>query len=243
MLLIIALSMMITPLLFILYDQVSKRLADPTGPSAEPDEIDHSGPVIIAGIGRFGQIVNRLVTASGFSTVVLDHDMETIQLMRRFGFVAFWETPHARDLKAAGLDNASVLVAAMDEPEKVTTLVAHARRHRPDLHIVARAHDRHHVYELYQAGANDIVREMFDSSLRAGRYVLENVGLTEFEAAAAEQTFYTHDRMTVRELAQLWDPEVPASENPAYIARAKELHKDLETALMSRASELQKESA
>ena len=125
----------------------------------------------------------------------------------------------------------------------MTKLVAYARKERPDLHIIARAYDRNQVYELYQAGANDIVREMFDSSLRAGRYVLENAGLTEFEASAAEQTFYAHDRQTVRELAELWDPKVPTTQNSAYIAKAKELQKDLETALMTRASEIQKKRA
>jgi CPA2 family monovalent cation:H+ antiporter-2 len=90
------------------------------------------------------------------------------------------------------------------------------------------------VYRLFQAGANDIVREMFDSSLRAGRYVLENIGLSEYEAAEAERLFYQHDRETVRQLAELWDPSRPVSQNPAYVARAKELQKELETAILSR---------
>ncbi len=243
LLLIIALSMLITPLLFILYDMLSARMTD-KGPDHEPDEIDVEGPVIIAGIGRFGQIVNRLVQASGFRTVVLDHNMETIQLMRRFGFKGFLGDPTRPELlKAAGLAKARVLVAAMDDPEQVTKLVAYARRERPDLHIVARAYDRQHVYRLYQAGADDIVREMFDGSLRAGRYVLENMGLSDFEAAGAEQTFYHHDRYSVRELAQLWKPQVPAAENAEYIKRAQELEKELETALLARAEADDKKSA
>jgi CPA2 family monovalent cation:H+ antiporter-2 len=237
LLLVIALSMLITPLMFILYDVMSKRMGDPTTAHPE-DEIDHEGPVIIAGIGRFGQMVNRLVQASGFNTVVLDTDMETIQLMRRFGFKGFLGDPTRPDvLRAAGLENARVLVVSVDDKEAAIKLTAYARRQRPDLHIVARAYDRNHVYRLFQAGANDIVREMFDGSLRAGRYVLENVGLSEFEAAEAQQTFYHHDRLALKELAQLWDPQVPASENEAYVARAKELEKDLETALLSRASQ------
>jgi len=237
LLLVIALTMLITPLLFILYEILSKRHSEGK-PAPEYDEIDAEGPIIIAGIGRFGQIVNRLVRASGFKTVVLDNDMETIQLMRRFGVKSFLGDPTRPELlKAAGLDQAQVLVAAMDAPEQVTKLVAYARRLRPDLHIIARAHDRHQVFELYRAGADDIVREMFDSSLRAGRYVLENVGLSEYEAARAEKTFYAHDRVTVRELARLWDPSVPTSENAAYIARAKELERDLEAALMALADE------
>jgi CPA2 family monovalent cation:H+ antiporter-2 len=104
---------------------------------------------------------------------------------------------------------------------------------RPDLHIVARARDRAHVYQLYQAGANDIVREVFDSALRAGRYVLENIGMSEYEAAIAQETFYHHDRQTVRELAALWDPQIPAAENAPYLKRARELEKELETKLFT----------
>ncbi|WP_163850954.1 monovalent cation:proton antiporter-2 (CPA2) family protein [Pseudooceanicola aestuarii] len=233
LLLVVALTMLLTPLFFILYDWLSSRMSD-GGEAQEPDEIDDAGPVIIAGIGRFGQIVNRLVQSVGFHTVVLDHDMETVELMRRFGFKGYFGDPTRPDiLHAAGLHRARVLVAAMDSPESVTRLVAYARSQRPDLHIIARAYDRTHVYKLYQAGADDIVRETFDSSLRAGRYVLENIGLTEYEASEAEKTFFHHDRMTVRELAELWDPEIPTSRNVEYIARAKELEKELETALLS----------
>jgi CPA2 family monovalent cation:H+ antiporter-2 len=237
LLLVIALSMLITPLMFILYEVMAKRMGD-SAAIHPADEIDHEGPVIIAGIGRFGQMVNRLVQASGFNTVVLDTDMETIQLMRRFGFKGFLGDPTRPDvLRAAGLETARVLVVSVDDKEAAIKLTAYARRQRPDLHIVARAYDRNHVYRLFQAGANDIVREMFDGSLRAGRYVLENVGLSEFEAAEAQQTFYHHDRLALKELAQLWDPNVPASQNEAYVARAKELEKELETALLSRATQ------
>ena len=194
--------------------------------------------MIIAGIGRFGQIVNRLVQANGFNTVVLDHDMETIAVMRRFGFKGFLGDPTRPDiLRAAGLESARVLVVALDDPGAAIKLVQYARKLRPELHIVARARDRTQVYRLYQAGADDIVRELFDGSLRAGRYVLENMGLSEYEASEAERIFYHHDRHSVQELAQLWDPEVPASQNPAYLARAKELQKELETAFLSRDAE------
>ncbi|MEO0566959.1 MAG: cation:proton antiporter [Pseudomonadota bacterium] len=237
LLLVVAISMLITPLLFILYDYLSHRMSD--GIEAhEPDEIDSTGPVIIAGIGRFGQVVNRIVRSSGFDTVVLDHDLEAIQRMRRFGIKAFLGDPGRPELlHAAGLKDARVLVAALDDAKATERLVAFARRERPDLHIVARARDRTHVFQLYQAGANDIVRELFDSSLRAGRYVLENVGLSEYEASELEKTFYHYDRRSVRDLAALWDPNVPTIENTAYISRAKELEAELQTMLLSQLEE------
>ncbi len=232
-LLIIAMSMLVTPLLFITYDQLSKRIAQNN--TEEEDEVDAQGTVIIAGIGRFGQIVNRLLQSAGFSTVVIDNDLPTVQMMRKFGFRGFFGDPTRPDLlAAAGLDDARVLVVAINDKASAVKLVTYARKARPDLHIIARAHDRVHVYELYAAGANDIVRELFDSSLRAGRYALENLGLTEFEAAEAETMFFEHDRAAVRELAELWRPGVPLADNPEYVALAKKLNNDLETALGTR---------
>lgn len=243
LLLVVALSMLITPLLFILYDQISKRFDTKAGPIVA-DEIDEQGIVIIAGVGRFGQIVNRLVQASGFRTVVLDHNPETIAVMRRFGFKAFLGDPTRADiLRKAGLRDAKVLVVALDDRQAALQLIAYARKERPDLHIVTRAHDRTDVYKHYQAGANDIVREMFDSSLRAGRYVLENLGLSDYEAAEAQRMFYSHDRQSIRELAALWRPDILPSENKAYVARAKELQKDLETAFLNRIDDEEKKRA
>ncbi|MGO4915726.1 monovalent cation:proton antiporter-2 (CPA2) family protein [Pseudogemmobacter sp. W21_MBD1_M6] len=233
LLLVIALSMLLAPLAFIAYEVIAKRMIE-AGTITAPDEIDDQQPVIIAGIGRFGQVVNRLVQSAGFKTTVLDHDLETITLMRRFGFKSFFGDPTRPELlNAAGLATARVLVVALDDRDATNRLVKFARRQRPDLHIVARARDRVHVFELYEAGANDIVREMFDSSLRAGRYVLEQMGLSDYDAAEQEKMFFKMDRLSVRELAPLWKPGVPTHENEAYVARARELNKDLEAALVA----------
>lgn len=235
-LLIIALSMLLTPLFFILHDQIVKRLSEETEALPE-DEIEDRQPIIIAGVGRFGQVVNRMVTSSGFKTTVIDNDMATIQLLRRFGFKGYIGDPTRPDLlKAAGLDQAKILVAALDDKDATTRLVAHARRERADLHIVARAYDRQHVFELYRAGADDIVREMFDSSLRAARYVLENVGLSKTEAYELERLFFDLDRKSVSELARVWKPGVPIEKNAEYMTLARTLNRDLETALMTRSS-------
>lgn len=230
-LLVISLSMLLTPLLFIGYERLSLYLRA-RAPEPAPDMIDEKGRVIIAGIGRFGQVVNRLVRMSGLSTVVLDSDMGTIETMRRFGVKGFFGDPSRPELlEAAGLREADVLVVAVDDRDNATKIVAFARGQRPDLHIVARARDRVHVYELFQAGANDIVRETFDSSIRAGRYVLENMGFTEYEAAKLSQAYFRVDRAAMRDLAELWVPGQPVHLNDAYVERAKQLDRDLEVAL------------
>ncbi|MFZ3582284.1 cation:proton antiporter [Loktanella sp. DJP18] len=233
LLLVIALSMLVTPLLFIGFDWLTQRMDDQE--DHEHDEVDEQGTVIIAGIGRFGQMANRLIQSAGFSTVVIDNDLPAVQMMRKFGYRGFFGDPTRPDLlAAAGIQDARVMLVAVDDKDTATKLVAYVRKVRPDIHIIARARDRVHVYELYAAGANDIVREMFDSSLRAGRYALENLGLTDFEAAETETMFYHSDRDMVRELAELWKPGVAVADNPAYVARARQLDNDLEIALAAR---------
>ena len=235
-LLVIALTMLATPLLFILHEQVTRRLTE-TAAADAPDDIEEQQPIIIAGVGRFGQVINRMVTMSGFQTTVLDHDLKLIQLMRRFGFKGYFGDPTRPEiLMAAGLDKARILVAALDDPDANLKLIRYARERRPDLHIIARARDRVNVYQLYRSGANDIVRETFDSSLRAARYVLENTGLSEYEAAELERIFYRLDRASLRELAEVWKPGVPLDENPDYVQLSRELNRNLENALMERFS-------
>lgn len=234
LLLAVAFTMLLSPLFFILHDRLSKYSTD-AGETQTHDEIDEENPIIIVGIGRFGQVVNRMITASGFKTTVLDHDLRTIQLMRKFGFKGYFGDPTRPDLlRAAGLTNARALLVCLDDRAAALRLVSYARKERPDLFIVSRARDRIHVYELHAAGADEIVRETFDSSLRVGRYALERLGIPDFEAAELERRFSKLDRQATRELASVWKPGVPVDRIPEYIELAKELNKDLETALLSR---------
>lgn len=235
-LLVIALSMLATPLLFILSDFISRRLAEERA-SDLADEISEQQPIIIAGVGRFGQVVNRLITMSGVKTTVLDHDLEVIQLMRRFGFKGYFGDPTRPEiLTAAGLDKAQVLVAALDDPEANLRLVRYAKEKRPDIVIIARARDRVNVFQLYEARADHIVRETFDSSLRAGRYVLEQVGLSPYEASELERIFYRLDRAHLRQLAEVWKPGVPVEQNTEYMQMSRDLNRQLENALIERFS-------
>ena len=228
----ISLSMLLTPLLFFGYEFLSRRAAA-RHPEHPADQIDEKGAVIIVGIGRFGQVINRLVRHSGVPTVVLDSDMAMIETMRRFGVKGYYGDPSRPELlEAAGLAEAQVLVVAVDDTAVANKIVRFARAKRPDIHIVARARDRISVYELYQSGANDIVRETFDSSLRAGRYVLENMGFSEYEASSLSKAYYRMDRAAIRDLAELWVPGQRVDLNPAYIERAKQLDRDIETALI-----------
>jgi CPA2 family monovalent cation:H+ antiporter-2 len=221
LLLVVALSMLLTPLLFILFDKViAPRFAE--SQTTEADEIDEKGTVIIAGHGRFGGIINRILKSSGYETVVLDYKSEQLEMLRAFGIKVFFGDATRPDLlHAAGIDEAKMLVIAIDDKENATELVRYVGKHYPHVYIIVRAFDRHHVYELWAAGARDIIRETFDSALRAGRSALEALGAHPYDAERQIRGYVLTDKQQMRELAELFDPEIPVQQNSAYIERAK----------------------
>ncbi len=220
--LVVALSMLLTPALFILYDRlVIWKPARADARSA--DVIDEPGAVIIAGLGRFGQIVNRMLLGAGHRTVVLDHRADLVENLRRFGVRGFYGDASQPDLlHAAGLADASVLVIAIDDMDRAEAMVRYARRERPDLTIIARAAERQHVYILSQAGADTVVRELFESSVRAGKHALTALGMHPYEVEKRARAFVDHDRETLARMAEVWDPKVKITDNAAYVAIAKE---------------------
>lgn len=228
LLLIVALSMLLTPALFILYDKViAPRYA--VAQTREPDDIDEKGTVIVVGHGRFGGIINRILMGAGFNTVVLDHSSAQLDMLRMFGFEVFFGDGTRPDLlHAAGIDEAKMLVIAIDDKEQATALVHYISQTHPHIHIVVRARDRNHVYELYAAGARDIIRETFDSSVRAGRSALEALGFHPYDAERQVRNFVDGDREALRQLAQVYDPDIPIHQNEAYVARAKEISAEQE---------------
>lgn len=233
LLLLIALSMLATPLLFLAIDHVLRFRDRAEEPPAEPIDLSH--PVIIAGVGRFGRTVHRLLRTAGQEAVLLDTGMDAIEAMRAEGHRVFLGDPTRPEvLESAGLARARVLVVALDDPGATTRLVAAARKRRPDLHVIARAQDRAHAHALAQAGADEVLREVFDSSLRAGRHVLEALGWDPGELTEAERLFARHERDAMRELASLWRPDLPDHENEPYSTRARELGEELDRALAER---------
>ncbi len=223
LLLVVAISMLLTPLLFIAYDKlIAPRYA--AKQSSEPDAIDEHGPIIIAGVGRFGGVINRVLLAAGYKTVVLDYHAEHLERLRAFGLKAFFGDATRPDLlHAAGIEEAQLMIIAIDDRERATELVHYVRSNYPNLHVVVRATDRHHVYELWGAGARDIIREHFDSAVRAARSALEALGTHPYEAELQVRGYVESDKAAIRELAGLYDPNVPAHENPAYVKRTREI--------------------
>ncbi|MCY4543180.1 MAG: cation:proton antiporter [Rhodobacteraceae bacterium] len=240
--LVVTMSMVFTPALFVLYEYFARQ--SPVVESIEGDSAVVQEPVIIAGVGRFGQMVNDMCVANGIPTTVMDSDIRVINMMRKLGIRAFLgDITRPETLQAAGLASARVLVVALDDPETIDRLVRYARTVRPDLYIIARARDREHVFSLYQARADEIVRETFDSSLRAGRYVLQRLGYPEDEARFRESSFFHSNRRITQELAAVWDPDLPAEKNTVYLQRLRELNRSMgsSTGFASRDRQMQAE--
>ena len=231
--LVVALSMLLTPLLFIAYDQLIARRM-PQGRDMGSDTIDTHGTTIIAGHGRFGQVINRMLRAAGRDTVVIELRSDFVDNVRKLGIKTFYGDATRPDLlHAAGLMDARQFVVAIDDKDKITELVKFVRRERPDIHIVARALDRHHVYQLYAAGANDMIRETFDSAVRAGRSALIGLGDHPFEAEKAARYFVKHDRETLLKLATAWKEGVSIWENAEYLDIARRQNDLMEQTMRS----------
>ncbi|MEO8103322.1 MAG: cation:proton antiporter, partial [Betaproteobacteria bacterium] len=191
----VALSMATTPLLLILHDGWMARIECRGGKADEADVIDEQdAPVIIAGFGRFGQIIGRLLMANGMRTVVLDHDPDQIELLRKFGSKVFYGDATRLDLlHAAGAGKARLLVNAIDDVEDSLKLTDLVRQHFPQLNIVARARNVTHYVELRKRGIEIVERETFESALLAGRHALEAMGMDRFRARDMANIFRRHN--------------------------------------------------
>jgi glutathione-regulated potassium-efflux system ancillary protein KefC len=187
----VALSMAATPLLLLIHD---KFIARTVRAEREDDTIDEQAPIIIAGFGRFGQIVGRLLFANGMRAVVLDHDPDQIELLKSFGFQVFYGDATRLDLlRAAGAADAKLLVNAIDNVEDSLALVDRVRANFPNVRIIARARNVSHYFELRLRGVEVVERELFESSLRTGRRALEAMGVDPFRARDMANAFRRHN--------------------------------------------------
>lgn len=205
----VALSMAATPLLLVLLNRLEKSGKEQ---AREADEIDEEQPrVIIAGFGRFGQIAGRLLLTSGVKMVVLDHDPDHIETLRKFGTKVFYGDATRVDLlESAGAAKAEVLINAIDDPDANMQLAELVQEHFPHLKVIARARDLDHFIRLRQLGVDQPERETFEGALKVGRRALEGLGVGSYEARERADHFRRFNMQMVEEM-------VPA---PDWSARA-----------------------
>jgi len=196
---VVATSMLTTPFLMMLFNRIMAR--QQVRDERSPDLITESNPVIVAGFGRFGQVVMRVLRGLGVKATVIDHDPEQIETLRRFGWKAYYGDATRMDLlRSAGAAQAKLLVVAIDDPEAAMRMVKRVRQRYPGLALVVRAHARTDAYEYAELGV-PAVREMFASALDATLQVLIDLGYERDDALRIVQRFREYDERQIAESA------------------------------------------
>jgi glutathione-regulated potassium-efflux system ancillary protein KefC len=221
----VAISMLLTPVLLVLADRWWARHLASASPASRRATLSEpqSAPVIIAGIGRYGQIIGRMLFANGITPTVLDHDSEQIEALRRFGWHAHYGDASRLDLmRVAGAAQARVLVLAIDDIEQSVEVARMAREHFPNLTVVARARNVQHYFRLRDVGVALIERETFDSALMSARSTLEVLGWEPHQARNLAMRFRRHNIAQLEQTLPHW------TDQAKLIASAKQGRQQLE---------------
>lgn len=191
----VAVSMLLSPLVLVLVDKfLLPRWAHCGVPQLEEISEQQEAPIIIAGFGRYGQIIGRMLSAQGIGATVMDHDADMVEAARSFGYKVFYGDATRLDLlRTAGAASAKILVVAVDDKEQSLSIIDLAKEHFPHLQLVARARDVTHWNELRDRGVMNVERELFESSLRSARTVLEVLGYPPHEARRHAMRFRRHN--------------------------------------------------
>ncbi len=204
---IVTISMAFTPLLFLLSEQLG-RLSGPA-PERPFDQIDeHGNRVLIAGFGRFGQLVARVLTVRNIPFTALDRNYENVDFVRRFGSKVYYGDPSRMDLlRAAGIETAEVFVIAVNDAAESIRIAETIKRHFPHIRIFARAHNRKSVYQLSDVGVDYVVREVFHSSMEMSLHLLQALNIPSTEAEQAVALFRKHDEALLQRQQQFYHDE------------------------------------
>jgi len=218
--LVIALSMLISPLLFAASERwlIPRLMKRAPRPASRLDEA-RPAPVVICGFGRFGQIVGRVLLTRGIKFNALDSEPGNVETVRRFGLVAFFGDPTRLELlRAVGADQAKAIVVALPDAEAVLKVAALAREHFPQAKIYARARNRRVAHSLMDVGVHDFVRETFLSSLRLGELVLIGLDFDDDEARRTVEAFRERDEQMLIAQHDFYDDETKVVQTAAQVA-------------------------
>ncbi|MDF5302620.1 NAD-binding protein, partial [Vibrio parahaemolyticus] len=217
------LSMVTTPLLLMGQKKWFAHTLNQEEESVTSHVVDRRPRVIIAGFGRFGQIVGRLMYANKIKVTVLESDASQIHLLRKYGYKVFYGDATQIDLlRAAGADKAEALVICTDSPDEVMAIVDICRTHFSNLKLLARARSRVEAYQLMSHGVQNYSRETFLGALDLGRQTLVELGMHPYQAKRAEAHFRKLDNAMLKDLL----PQ--HNEDKKLAQRAKEARKELE---------------
>lgn len=233
LLIIVALSMLLTPLLMIINEKVVQpAFIRSANKDEKEDTIDESeNPVIIAGYGRFGVVLGRFLKANGVRATILDNNPDNIKVLRKFGHKVFYGDATRPDLlESAGAGSAKILVIALEEQDKINELVKFVKHKYPGLKIFSRALNIRHSFSLQDLGTEGFRRDSYDSSIELGVKALHALGFKRYQASRAGRSFRYHDEIIMSELYKLYREETGQKK---YIDQAKKFSEQLENILLA----------
>jgi len=206
--LVVALSMAATPLLMLLYSRFIIPRFMTVLPDRDFDAIDEQNSVIVAGYGRFGQIIGRFATAQGVKVTVLEKDPDQIEQLRKFGVKCYFGDASREELlRSAGAATAKLLVIAVDDADVCLEIAQLAKQEFPQLKILARARNRRHAYELNKAGVDYFKRETFDSALSMAQVMMTFLGFSKDDMKRKAIAFSKHDEKTLMASFEFFEKE------------------------------------
>ncbi len=202
----VAISMVLTPPMFIVLERwVLPRVAERNAERQQDEIHDADAPVIIAGYGRFGQMVGRILRANRIPMTILDLDPGMIEILGKIGIKAYYgDASRSELLHAAGCERAKLFILAVDDPAEATKIAEHVLHHFPNLPIIARCRNRTHYWELRRLGIKTVVRETFAASYETGILALRALGYRAFTAQRLGQRWRMHEEKMLEELGDLW---------------------------------------
>jgi glutathione-regulated potassium-efflux system ancillary protein KefC len=230
LLIVVAISMMTTPVLLILNDLLIQPVFQKKKPDEDSDTIDEQdNPVIIAGYGRFGVVLGRFLKANGIGATILDNNPDNIRVLRKFGFKVYYGDATRPDLLAkAGAARARILVVALDDPLQINGIIEQVQKKFPHLRVFSRARDVRHSFQLEDMAIAGYRRDTYDASLELGVQVLSDLGYKRYQASRAARIFRYHDRIVMDELQKMWK-----GDRKKYITQVRRFTEQLETILMA----------
>ena len=239
---VVVLSMVLTPIALVLYEKFAPQTTVEELPAH--DEIDEQHPTLIIGMGRFGQIVNDLLRLSGYATTVIDLNPNMIKGFNEYGIKSYFGDASRREfLIAAGLEQAELLVVAIDNKQQAADIIHFAREINPNIKIIARAYDRFNTFQLYRSGANEVIRETFDSAVRCGKYALEALGMAPETVKKIGDYYFDADRHEVALMSNVYDPNTGLFQNPLMRDIARECDQKMAAEIQAIILQAKEESA
>ncbi len=206
LLLIVTLSMAVSPLLLIFNDKAISPLLARWQNKLEYEEVEEQeNPIIIAGFGRFGLVIGRLLLANGFKVTIIDSNPTNVEILRKFGFKLYYgDVTRPRVIEKAGIQNARLVVLSMAEYEDAVKVADFIRKNYPKVKILARAKDIFHAFEFFNLKVKTVQPEVFHSAAELGEKALVNLGFSRYEAYKATRTFKHHEEEVLQELYEHW---------------------------------------